>query len=441
MVSVCVVGLGYVGLPTALVLARAGNNVHGYDVDAGKVARIRSGVAGESEPGLQQLLSACLANQSLAVSTYPVSADYFIIAVPTPINAEKRADTSYVWAAVERIAQELKPGNTVIIESTVPVGLTDQVAVVLHEKTGLMVGRDLFVAHCPERVWPGKALHELVHNDRVIGGVTHACGQKAAQLYGTFARGDIEIKNAVFAELIKLVENSSIDVSVALAHQVAALAEHCGFDPYELIACANRHPRVNILNPTCGVGGHCVAVDPWFLIEQFPSITRLLQTARAVNDTRPTRVLTRIKRAVECEYGQRRCKILLLGVAYKPNVDDVRESPALKVAQALINDESMDVRVYDPHIDPARLGALLDAEPVDVHESIVWADVVIFLVAHAQFCQLDPHLLKSKKVLDFCGVSVTKTQQRSFMNTPECNDGCPAAIVPTTQPNGVAMGD
>lgn len=441
MQSVCVVGLGYVGLPTALVAAKAGYRVHGYDVDIHKIDRIKSCQVNASEPELCQRLIEQLASGNLSVSCEPVHADVFIIAVPTPITSDKRADVSYVWAAVEKIAGQLRTGSLLIVESTVPVGFTDQIALIIQNKTGLIVGRDVFVAHCPERVWPSRAFHELIYNDRVIGGVTHACGERAAQFYRAFVKGNITVKTAVFAELAKLIENSAIDVSVALAHQVAALAEECEFDPYELISCVNCHPRVHVWNPTCGVGGHCVAIDPWFLIERFPSKTRLFQVARAVNDIRPERVLTRIKRALTGEYGDKRVKVLVLGLTYKPDVDDLRESPALKVAQALASDDQIDLRVYDPHVESERMSAFLDIEPIDLNSAIAWADVVVFLVAHRAFTQLCTHLLKSKKVLDFCGVSFPFKQMGNNVKMQVCSDNCSALPEPTIGFDGGAMGD
>lgn len=410
--TVAVVGLGYVGLPTAIIAAQHGYRVIGFDIDAKKVALINQGIPPVHEPELRERLAEVLASKQFYATTTLPQADYFIIAVPTPLTRRCTADVSYVFAATDTVTKQLKRGDTVIVESTIPVGTTDLVAKIIHQKTGLIVGQDVFIAHCPERVWPSKVFYELINNNRIIGGMTPLCAQKAAQFYRAFVNGEMSLQNAACAELLKLVENSAIDVSVALAHQVAVLAEELNLDPYEVIELANKHPRVKILTPTCGVGGHCVAVDPWFLINDYPHKTRLFQAARLMNDERPMQVLTAVDQAV-CAWREQTnnfvCKIRVLGLSYKPNVDDLRESPALKIAQTLCNDNTIQVTVSDPYIAQERLTSLFGERVRAFDVGLGDADIVLVLVAHKQFAQLT--MLSHQKILDFSGLRLRHNNQ------------------------------
>ncbi len=405
MESVCVVGLGYIGLPTALLAARCGYDVAGYDIDASRVERINQGNPVICEPEVYEHLIVALEGKNFKAHTAVHAARYFIIAVPTPITHDKKADLSAVFAAADAIVPVLESGNVVIIESTISVGTTERIAEYLAQKTGLCAGKDFYVAHCPERVLPGKIFKELVSNDRLIGGVTPACARAARLFYEPFVKGELHVTQARMAELVKLVENSARDVEIAFAHDVASMAQELSLDPYEVIELANKHPRVNILRPTCGVGGHCIAVDPWFLVEGFPQSTQLLKAARMVNDARPYQLGALIEhaaRAIEKENGIP-CTVLLLGATYKPNVDDLRESPALHVG-AYLKEHNVNVSITDPHADQDQLARQTEVTITTLNAGIQRADLVVFLVAHDRFKTIDRALLEHKKVLDFCGI-------------------------------------
>jgi len=415
MDTLCVVGLGYVGLPTAIVAAQHGYTVIGYDINPNRVALINQAQPPIHEPELKERLTDVIASKRFYASTQLPKSDCFIIAVPTPLGRYCAADLTYVFAATDAIIKNLQPGNIVILESTVPVGTTDLLAKMISQKTDFIVGKDIFVAHCPERVWPSKVFHEIIYNDRVVGGVTLACAQKAAEIYKKFVQGSISTKSAPFAELVKLVENSSIDVSVALAHQVATLAEEAHIDPYELIETANKHPRVNILTPTCGVGGHCVAVDPWFLIQAYPHKTRLLQAARLVNDERPLQVITTTRDALtqwRKEHGATNCTILVLGLTYKANVDDLRESPALKIAQTLCTEKDTTILIHDPYVPQYKQEELFGSHVAHLESGLCQANIVLILVAHQPFKNL--MLSPTQTLLDFSGLQLHRLQKAHY---------------------------
>lgn len=404
MKTVCVVGLGYVGLPTALVGAQHGFDVIGFDIDAQKVKKINSGIVELTELGINERLRAALESKRFYATTELPTADCFIIAVPTPLSKQCGADLSYVFAAVDTVIKKLSPGNVIIIESTIPVGTTDLVARMIEQKTGLKVGNEIFVAHCPERVWPSRVFEELINNERIIGGVTPTCSEMAAAFYSKFVKGTMHLKSATFAELLKLTENSSIDVAVALAHQVAVLAEELGFDPYEVISIANRHPRVKILTPTCGVGGHCVAIDPWFLINTFSHKTKLFQAARLTNDERPQQVIEMVLKKIatwRVQHDQEQCRVQLLGLTYKPNVDDLRESPALEIAHKLFERQDIELFITEPNIS-SQITTKMFGNVVSLEKGIEQADVIVALVAHDQFKTID--LRSDKEWLDFAGL-------------------------------------
>jgi UDP-N-acetyl-D-mannosaminuronic acid dehydrogenase len=391
MKNVCVVGLGYVGLPTAILAAQNGVKVIGFDINKDRVAAVNKGNVDLTEPELKDRLEIVLKEKTFSATDTLPEADYFIIAVPTPLSIHNSADVSYVFAAVDTICMKLKKGDVVIIESTIPVGTTDLCAQIIQEKTKMKVGEDVFVAHCPERVWPSRVFEELKKNERILGGITSACSEKALIFYKTFVKGVMHLKSAKFAELLKLTENSAIDVSVALAHQVAMLAEELKFDPYEVIEIANKHPRVNILNPTCGVGGHCVAIDPWFLINSFPHKTSLFQSARFINDSRPQQVVNKVVDVVEqwcAERNEDICKVHILGLTYKPNVDDLRESPAMKVAELLFVRKNIALTITEPHA-PKEKVALRFGSLISLEAGIKNADIVVSLVAHDFFKSVD----------------------------------------------------
>ena len=403
--KVSVLGLGYIGLPTAIVAAEAGNSVVGFDIDLDRISEINGGNPIIHEPEAYEKLRFVLGSRQFYATASIEPADYFIIAVPTPITSDKKANLDHVYAAVDSLSSVLCPGNVVIVESTIPVGVTQKVASRIAENTGLKEGKDFFVAYCPERVLPGNIFHELVSNDRIIGGFNQASAKQAKRFYKQFVTGQLYTTTAETAEMVKLIENSARDSQLAFAHQVSSMATAIGLDPYEVIELANKHPRVKILRPTCGVGGHCIAVDPWFLVESFPRNAQFIRAAREVNDAKPREVISSISRVVD---GWRRdnlgiCTVLLLGVGYKPNVEDLRESPALAIAQHLVKDSAMRALITDPHVDRSELDSLFGDRVVSMIGGLEQADIVVFLVAHDRFKLIDRKLLEHKRVIDFCG--------------------------------------
>lgn len=407
LVRVSVVGLGYVGLPTALVAAQSGFEVAGYDYDHEKIRTINSGASPINERGAQKILEMVLTDGSFKAFSELQKADYFIIAVPTPFKEGKRADLRYVFEAINVVAQKLLPGNTVIIESTIPVGATRQVAHQLEKITGLVCGQDFFVAHCPERVLPGKIIEELVSNDRVIGGICSTSGYKAAAFYKPFVKGSLTITDDHTAEMVKLVENSYRDVQIAFANQLDAMCKTAGIDVFEVISLANRHPRVKILDPGCGVGGHCVAVDPWFLIEGFPHQTPLLKAARDINDAKPHHVVHELSLAIEAftHKHNRKPVVAAFGLTFKPDVEDLRESPALQIAHILKSKrEKCDLLVCEPHVDEPTLTKLGFDHVVGIWQALESADIVALLVKHKEFSLIPVTVLQKKVVIDPCGI-------------------------------------
>lgn len=418
MKRIAVLGLGYIGLPTAILAAECGYTVFGFDIDEQKVQRINTGDPTIIEPEIGQRLAGALKNKNLLISSALHYADCFIIAVPTPIKSNHAADLSYVMNAADHIAKRIMPGNLILLESTVPVGTTERISQRIAELSGLQPEIDFFTAHCPERVLPGKIFKELVDNDRVVGG----CSQKACELaknfYNRFVRGFIHITTDKAAEMVKLIENSSRDVQLAFANQVAAMCNAAGIDPYQVIELANRHPRVNILSPTCGVGGHCIAVDPWFLVETFPADSRLLKTAREINDQKPYQVFAKVMEQVEQfrNGSDKKPTVLALGVTFKPDVDDLRESPALKIVQELTKKQSLlHLLVYDPCAQTEDLERLKLPYIQDLEFGIEQADIIVALVKHKPFIMLNENrLLEHGAFIDTCGLihEITKNATR-----------------------------
>ncbi len=388
--TVCVVGLGYVGLPMAAVLASRGFNVTGVDVDPKVRAELLDGPSGSHEAGLDFLLREAVEAGRFAASASPAAADVYVIAVPTPLSDEREgaADLSYVREAARSLAPSLEPGNLVVLESTVPPGTTEQVLVPELERSGLRAGRDLLVAHVPERVLPGNVLAELIHNPRVIGGIDRESAEAAGRLYASFVEGEIILADARTAEMVKLMENTYRDVNIALANEFALLAQELGVDVWQAIAIANQHPRVEILRPGPGVGGHCVPVDPWFLARASSYPAPLIRAARAVNDAMPERIADLLE---ELLADVEEPAVALLGLAYKSDTDDTRNSPALAVAQKL-RARRWDVRLFDPHVQQA-------TEPgptaASLLEAAAGADCLVLMTDHRAFEALDPRHLRS----------------------------------------------
>ncbi|MDP8255113.1 MAG: nucleotide sugar dehydrogenase [Candidatus Alcyoniella australis] len=398
MEKVCVVGLGYIGLPTASIMAANGQRVVGVDVDPAIVDRLSKGSVHIEERGLRTLVSAAISSGMFTVSPEPVQADAFILAVPTPVDDESRADLSHLRDAAESIAQVLKHGDLVVVESTVPPGTTRELVAPILSHRGLEPGRDFLLAHCPERVLPGSILRELVQNDRIIGGFDDASSQRARELYREWVEGEILLTSLEVAEAVKLIENASRDVAVAFANEVAQICAEVGVDPREAIALANRHPRVKILKPGPGVGGHCIPVDPWFLIQAAPRQSRLLKAARQVNDARPLALAKLIGHSLR---RRKEPKVVIFGVAYKANVDDTRMSPAIKVIEQLER-AHIEYAVYDPHVKnfPHDTGLL--------EEAVRRADLAVVLAGHDEFRYFDPErigsLMRTRRLIDSTGV-------------------------------------
>ena len=408
--SVCVVGLGYVGLPTAAMLASRGWKVIGVDTNDDVVQTINGGAPHIAEPDLDVLVQAAIAAGRLRAATYPVPAENYIIAVPTPVTTQHVPDLSYVEAASRAVARVLNRGSLVVIESTCPIGTTERVAQWMAEVRPDLTfphqmgeEADVCIAYCPERVLPGQVLRELMQNDRVIGGMTPRCARRALALYDSFVLGDCMLTDARTAEMVKLAENAFRDVNIAFANELANLCDLFGLDVWTLIALANRHPRVNILRPGPGVGGHCIPVDPWFIVHSAGVEARLIRTAREVNDDRPGRIVSHILKVMREKRGR---VLACLGLAYKADVGDVRESPALKIVHALARKQIGEILVVEPCVAdlPPDLSRFPYVRLVKLDEALRSADVIAVLVDHTVFKRIDRNLLQTKLVIETRGI-------------------------------------
>ncbi len=399
--KICVLGLGYIGLPTASTFATHGVQVVGVDVNQRVVEVLRNGEIHIHEPGLRTLVQAAFHSDNLRVTEQPEPADAFIIAVPTPITPEKQADLQYVVAAAESIVPHLRAGNLVMLESTSPPRTTVDLLAPILERSGLKAGEDFFLAYSPERVLPGKILQELIENARVIGGINRVSAEAGRDLYSLFVRGEILLADATSAEMVKLMENTYRDTNIALANEFSSLGLHFGVDIWRAIEIANLHPRVNILKPGPGVGGHCVSVDPWFLVEGAPELTPLIRQAREVNDAQPENVIALVEETLGDLKGRR---ITALGLSYKPNVDDLRESPAIEIVRALVG-KGAEVLFYEPYAQGAEVEGAREAPSLE--EAFQGSEGIILLVDHKVFHDLDPRwvagFLEVKTAIDACG--------------------------------------
>lgn len=406
---ICVVGLGYIGLPTAAVFADNGVEVIGVDINPRAVDSINQGKPHISEPDLDVLVRRVVHAGSLRASLEAAAADAFILAVPTPFAADHQPDISYIEAACRLIAPVLAKGNLVVLESTSPVGTTEKVGTWLAalrpdlsfpDAAGEL--SDIRIAHCPERVLPGQILHEVVHNARVIGGLTRKCAQSALALYKIFVQGDCHLTTARTAELAKLTENSFRDVNIAFANEMSMICDDLGVNVWDLIRVANLHPRVNILKPGPGVGGHCIAVDPWFIVAAAPEKSRLIRTAREVNDSKPHFVVAKV-----CAAAARfkAARIACLGLTYKADVDDLRESPAVDIVADLARANCGELMVVEPFVNelPTHLKSL-GLSLWDFDRAVKAADILLLLVDHAGFLSIDHEVIKNKIVIDTRGV-------------------------------------
>ena len=392
--KICVLGLGYIGLPTASTFATHGVKVVGVDVNPHVIETLRNGEIHIHELGLRSVVESALSSGNLSVSFQPEEADAFLIAVPTPFHPDqygeyegrtyRLADMRAVTSATEAIVPHLRRGNLVILESTSPPRTTVDLVQPILERSGLKAGVDFYLCYSPERVLPGQILRELVENARVVGGITPESAEAGCALYSTFVKGEIIATDATTAEMVKLMENTTRDVNIAIANEFARLAEKFGVDVWEAISLANRHPRINILNPGPGVGGHCISVDPWFFVETAPELTPLIYHARQVNDRQPHFVIEKVKQALGSLQGT---KIAALGLAYKPNVDDLRESPAVEVVR-LLQKEGAQIKAWEPFKPNANLPGINMV--TSLSSAIKGADALLLLVKHTEFARLDP---------------------------------------------------
>ena len=396
----CFMGLGYIGLPTAIIAARNGDvDVVGVDINPSVVEKTNKGLLHIIEPGLNELLREVVEEKKLRAKSAPEEADAFFIVVPTPFKGNHEPDISYVEAATRAVIPLLKEGDLYVIESTSPIGTTEKMAEIIFEERPELKGK-IYIAYCPERVLPGNVIYELVNNDRVIGGIDEPSTQKAMEFYSRFVKGTLHPTNARTAEMCKLTENSSRDVQIAFANELSLICDKAGINVWDLISLANRHPRVNILQPGCGVGGHCIAVDPYFITAAYPQEARLIADARAINNYKADWCAEKVLNAMlrfEIEKG-RKPVVAMMGVAFKPDIDDLRESPAkyiiTRVMQSCNNSE---ILVVEPNVAEHHVFKLTPYE-----EAYDRADIVVFLTAHTPFKKLQKR--DDKVILDFCGI-------------------------------------
>ncbi|MGB0879305.1 MAG: UDP-N-acetyl-D-mannosamine dehydrogenase [Polaribacter sp.] len=397
-VKVVTIGLGYIGLPTSALIAQNGIQVHGVDINQDVVDTINKGKIHIVEPSLDIAVEESVQKGFLKAATKPVEADTYLIVVPTPFKGNHKPDISYVEAATRTILPLLKEDDLYIVESTSPIGTTEKMMRLIYDERPALKDT-LNIAYCPERVLPGNVMYELIHNDRVIGGVDEKSTQKAINFYKQFVKGKLHTTNARTAEMCKLTENSSRDVQIAFANELSLICDKAAINVWELINLANKHPRVSILQPGCGVGGHCIAVDPYFIVSDYPIESKIIGTARQVNNYKSFWCAEKIqteKLKFELKHGKKP-SIALMGLAFKPNIDDLRESPAKYIVNKVLqNDNNGAYFIVEPNIENHNVFKLTDSK-----EAVNKADIVVFLVAHNEFKDLD---LSNKKVLDFCGV-------------------------------------
>lgn len=387
MEKLCVIGLGYIGLPTAAMFADNGWHVHGVDINQKAVAMINKGQIHIEEDGLQEIVEKAVKIGNLRASTEVEEADCFIIAVPTPHNKDNSANLDYLIQATKAVLEKVQEGNVVIVESTIPPRTIDDVIAPLFEEANWKVGEEIFLAHCPERVLPGRILIELVENNRIVGGVNKASTEKAVGVYATFVKGNLLRTSALSAEMSKLMENTYRDVNIALANELVKISEKLSIDALEVIGLANQHPRVNLHLPGPGVGGHCLAVDPYFIIEKAPEESQLIAKARSINNSMPDFVVEQVGNIV----NNSNSKIAVLGLTYKGNIDDVRESPAMEIVEKLL-EEGYSLGVHDPHVSQNQV----EFKIISFEEAIEGAECILVLTDHNEFRNLDEELILKK---------------------------------------------
>jgi UDP-N-acetyl-D-mannosaminuronic acid dehydrogenase len=398
--KVVMIGLGYIGLPTAALIANNNIHVHGVDINPSVVETINAGQIHIIEPSLDKAVAFAVANGYLKASITPANADTYIIVVPTPFKAKNEPDISFVEAATKSIIPLLKEDDLYIIESTSPIGTTEKMMQLIYNERPELNGK-LHIAYCPERVLPGNVMHELVNNDRVIGGIDEKATQKAIEFYSQFVKGELHPTNARTAEMCKLTENSSRDVQIAFANELSLICDRADINVWELIRLANKHPRVNILQPGCGVGGHCIAVDPYFIVADYPLESQIIAKAREINNYKSFWCAEKVKNAkleFQLKHG-RKASVAILGLAFKPNIDDLRESPAMFIAKRILQDSYDDIfHIVEPNLKEHKIFKLTTTQ-----KAIDDADIIVILVAHKEFKGIKIH--ESKTVIDFCGIN------------------------------------
>lgn len=403
--KICVMGLGYIGLPTSAMFATHGCKVIGVDVNEKIVNALNKGEITIEEPYLDIMVQAAVRSGNLIADTKPHEADAFIIAVPTPVTKDKKADMSYVVAATETIVPYLRKGNMVILESTSPPGTVEELMLPILQKSGLKIGEELYVGHSPERVLPGKILWELVNNNRIIGGINRVSAEKIRDLYKIFVNGEIYLTDVRTAEMCKVVENTFRDVNIAFANELARICEKLGINVWEVIELANKHPRVNIHQPGPGVGGHCLAVDPWFIVEKAPEQAKIIELSRKTNDSMPQYVLDRIDEILKDVEGVK--IVSILGITYKPNIDDLRESPVIELVELMDKRGDYKIRVYDPYVKIHKYQAK------DLIEVAKGSDLLVLAVHHDCFKHLPldemAKVMRNRNIFD----------TRNFLNREE----------------------
>lgn len=385
MKKICIMGLGYIGLPTAVILALNGQEVTGMDNDLQLLQKLSEGKVHIKEPDLACIFNQVIKEERLSFSHTPMEADVFIIAVPTPNKDDKSSDLSFVLDALKSILPYLVPKNLLIIESTIPPQTCEKLIKPIIEKEGFIVGKNIYLAHCPERVLPGRIMKELVENNRIIGGCTPECSQAAAEIYRTFVKGEIVETDAATAEMTKLLENTFRDVNIALVNEMVKICDHLGINALKAIELANKHPRVSLHEPGPGVGGHCLAIDPYFIIEKAPHLAKIIREARETNRSMPTYIVDKVKDLLG---GAKLARIAVLGVSYKGNVDDIRESPALEII-GLLKKEKFSVSVYDPYVQ-------IEGNEKDINLAVQGTDLILVLADHNEFRHLDYEILAKK---------------------------------------------
>lgn len=395
----CFMGLGYIGLPTAIIAAKHGVQITGVDINPKVVEMTNQGHLHIIEPGMEEMLQEVVKSGALKASTTPVVSDAYFMVVPTPFKGDHEPDTSYVEAATRAVIHLLKEGDLYVIESTSPVGTTDAMAELIFRERPELKDK-IYISYCPERVLPGNIIYELVHNDRVIGGMNEESTTKAIEFYSQFVQGTLHRTNCKTAEMCKLTENSSRDVQIAFANELSLICDKAGINVWELINLANKHPRVNILQPGCGVGGHCIAVDPYFITAEFPMESKIIGTARSINNYKSFWCAEKVQNAMlkfELEH-HRKPTVAMMGLAFKPNIDDLRESPAKYITTKVMQScNNADILVVEPNVKEHNVFKLTNYK-----EAYDRADIVVFLTAHNEFKELP--WSDEKVILDFCGI-------------------------------------